>query len=422
MANILDNTTSLQNLLNKANNLPNAGSDITLPELSNPALESDILSGKEAIDKDGNIIEGAIVTKTASNLTANGATVTVPAGYYATQVTKSVPTATQATPSISVDASGKITATATQTAGYVAAGSKSATKQLAFQPAKTITPTKSSQVAVSSGYYTGGAITVAAIPDTYIQPSGTLSITENGTHNVKNYASVNVSIAGGTGGNTDKEDALITRTFTTYENSRVASIGEYAFWSCSKLTTANFPKCTSIGEYAFNDCSNLTTISFPICTNIGSYAFYKCSKLTSVSLPKCTNIGNNAFYRCLNLKTVSVPKCTNISNGAFSNCTSLASVSLPACTYIGYYAFSNCYNLSSLTLENASVCTLATSNAFRSTPYAGYSASFSGTPYIYVPSSLVETYKSATNWTYFSSYFSAIKVQDGGSFGGCSGD
>ena len=49
----------------------------------------------------------------SSDLTASGATVTVPAGYYASQATKSVGTATQATPSISVDSAGKITATAT---------------------------------------------------------------------------------------------------------------------------------------------------------------------------------------------------------------------------------------------------------------------------------------------------------------------
>lgn len=41
-----------------------------------------------------------------------------------------MPTATQATPSISVNSSGLITASATQSAGYVASGTKSATKQL----------------------------------------------------------------------------------------------------------------------------------------------------------------------------------------------------------------------------------------------------------------------------------------------------
>lgn len=144
-----------------------AGGGITLPTLDNPAASADILSGKEAIDGDGNVITGTIATKTSSNLTASGATVTVPAGYYASQSTKSVATATQATPTVSIDANGKITASATQTAGYVSAGTKSGTKQLTTQAAKTITPSTSSQTAVAKNVYTTGAITVGAIPSNY---------------------------------------------------------------------------------------------------------------------------------------------------------------------------------------------------------------------------------------------------------------
>jgi hypothetical protein len=131
------------------------------------ASASDILSGKTAY-VNGAKITGNIVTKTASNLSASGATVTVPAGYYASQTTKSVATATQATPSITIDANGKITASATQTAGYVAAGTKSATKQLTTQAAKTITPSTSSQTAVAKDVYTTGVVTVGAIPSQYI--------------------------------------------------------------------------------------------------------------------------------------------------------------------------------------------------------------------------------------------------------------
>lgn len=66
----------------------------------------------------------------------------------------------QATPVISVNsANGLITATA---------GDKSSTYQLTTQAAKTITPTKSSQTAVTSGKYTTGNITVGAIPSDYI--------------------------------------------------------------------------------------------------------------------------------------------------------------------------------------------------------------------------------------------------------------
>ena len=106
--------------------------------------------------------------RTSSDLTASGATVTVPAGYYSSQASKSVATATQATPSISVNSSGLITTTSTQSAGYVSSGTKSATEQLTTQEAKTVTPTKSSQQAVANGVYTTGAVTVAAIPSEYI--------------------------------------------------------------------------------------------------------------------------------------------------------------------------------------------------------------------------------------------------------------
>jgi hypothetical protein len=123
------------------------------------ATTSDILSGKTAY-ANGEKITGTIVTRTASNLSASGKTVTVPAGYYASQATKDVTTVTQATPNVTVNSSGLITASATQTAGYVVAGTKTGTKQLTVQAAKTITPTTAAQVAVASGRYTTGAITV----------------------------------------------------------------------------------------------------------------------------------------------------------------------------------------------------------------------------------------------------------------------
>ena len=125
------------------------------------ATAADVLKGKTFFSDSYIAKTGTIETKTASNLSASGATVTVPAGYYASQATKSVTTATQATPSISVTSAGLITASATQTAGYVAAGTKSATSQLSTQAATTITPGTSSKTAVAAGKYTTGAVTVA---------------------------------------------------------------------------------------------------------------------------------------------------------------------------------------------------------------------------------------------------------------------
>ena len=173
MSKLTNNTSFLQDILNTINNLPEAGGGTELPELTNEGSASDLLSGKQLIDSEGNVVTGTIETKTVSNLSASGATVTVPAGYYSVQATKSVGTTSLNTPSVSIDTNGKITASITQSAGYISAGTKSATKQLSTQAAKTITPSTSAQTVLEKNVYTNGTITVSAIPSKYVDVSGT---------------------------------------------------------------------------------------------------------------------------------------------------------------------------------------------------------------------------------------------------------
>ena len=90
-----------------------------------------------------------------------------------------------------------------------------------------------------------------------------------------------------------------SNTNGVYIDDRVEKIGGSAFYSCSNLTSVNFPAVTSIGVYAFRGCYALTSVGFPVATKINGNAFQSCSHLTSLILRKsdsiCTLSKANAF-------------------------------------------------------------------------------------------------------------------------------
>ena len=199
----------------------------------------------------------------------------------------------------------------------------------------------------------------------------------NGTYDSRNNCNAIIE--------TSTNNLIVGCKNTTIPNS-VTSIGSWAFYGCSSLTSLTIPNSvTSIGYGAFYNCSGLTSVTIGnSVTSIGYGAFSGCSGLTSVTVDKnngtydsrnncnaiietstnklivgCKNttignsvssIGEYAFEGCSGLTSVTIPNSvTSIDNYAFEGCSGLTSVTIGnSVTSIGKYAFCYCSRLTKL--------------------------------------------------------------------------
>ncbi|MCK9321549.1 MAG: leucine-rich repeat protein [Bacteroidales bacterium] len=146
-------------------------------------------------------------------------------------------------------------------------------------------------------------------------------------------------------------------TSITIPNS-ITSIENNAFESCFGLTSITIPdSVTSIGNWAFCNCTGLTSATIPnSITSITYYSFAGCNSLTSITIPNSvTSIGESAFIFCSGLTSITIPNSvTSIGESAFSECTGLTSITIPnSVTSIGESAFSECTGLTSITIPNS---------------------------------------------------------------------
>jgi len=143
-----------------------------------------------------NYVGSAVTRRDSDDLTASGATVSVPSGYYENNASKAVASGTEGTPSATKGAvsnhSVSVTPSVTNTAGYINGGTK-----------------------------TGTAVTVSASE----LVSGTKSISANGTEDVTNYASVSVAVPqpSGTKNITISANGTTTEDVTSYASASITA-------------------------------------------------------------------------------------------------------------------------------------------------------------------------------------------------------
>lgn len=172
--NVVINGVTYSNVPSVEIPLSGASGNAEFYDTSDATLDSGakMLSGNTAY-ANGTKYTGSIATKSGTDITASGDTVTVPAGYYSTQQTKAVASgsatapatisgtsATVSTGTNTLTLSKTVSVTPTVSAGYVSAGtagnsSVSLTASVTTKAAATITPSTSNQEIAAGTYLTG---------------------------------------------------------------------------------------------------------------------------------------------------------------------------------------------------------------------------------------------------------------------------
>ena len=234
-------------------------------------------------------------------------------------------------------------------------------------------------------------------------------------------------------------EALHNRV-THVEDDTLTSIRAYGLAYMTALTGVSFPNLQTINTYAFYNDYNLEMDGwpFPAAKTIGNYAFRYCYGLTGdIVLPgTCTSIGQYSFANCDGIETfradgaigtlgtytfngasghvMQLREChmPNLGTGIALNlnwgsataanaCQNLEVCDIGKAKSIAANTFANCYKLQTLIMRRTSVTTCANVSAFLNTPLRGRSGL---TATIYVPSSLIDSYKAASVWSTINGY------------------
>ena len=133
-----------------------------------------------------------------------------------------------------------------------------------------------------------------------------------------------------------------------------------------------------------------------IMLSLGTKAFKALTLPEKIIFPSVTNVETEALNRTAGCKILVLPAVTAIGNYCVADSSSFEVIDFgPNTPSFGAWLFSNDSNLSTLIIRKSSVVAAANLNVFSNTPFA--SGGTGGT--LYVPSAVISSYQSATNWS-----------------------
>ena len=173
---------------------------------------------------------------------------------------------------------------------------------------------------------------------------------------------------------------------------------DYNNYSSSKVDNGSkIENLLILGYYRENSNGNL------IANTKNNFANYNPS--ASATLKKyqdkyATAVAPGGFDGCSALTTIDIPNATSIGDYAFNGCSALTTIDIPNATSIGHYAFDG-LKLKTIYLRSKTMCTCT------GTPFSSISLFF--IPTIYVPTSLIDSYKTANYWKNYASKFKTLE-------------
>lgn len=432
---------------------------VILPTLSNPGTAADLAQGKQLIDSEGKVVEGAAPTQGD-----------ILALYANKQLTEFITDAEIS--SIGISYATSYVNVSSFTLAYQSLLSKVVLTNVktlypdAFTGCSNLTHIElPSDVNLNGVHYFNGYQTNGHIfPSTlwYSSTDGTFINIANWSKydvllsarmNKSNYSSAKYILAGALASSNTGQSTVYLSGAISVNSYLGGSYGNNA------IKTIYMPNCSNVIRYTFNNFSYLDTIYLDNAISIGN-AFYYCSRLkkvycpnvesleyafisspnltepydfpnvkycvypyssslsaiSSVNLPeasvvKLSGSGIQSIYMPkvenlalvgVQLSSISVPYCKELYLNNMSNLESIYAPNLLYCSTIA-----NCYKLSTIIMNGSNVPLLNGASIFSNTPitnstYLGYYGS------IYVPNSMVDRYKTTSYWKSYASRITSI--------------